>query len=95
MCGAGGGGMDHYTAGYDLNGQAYSVDDPMAILFAELHHIHGDHPDALVGAFLAIDEIVPAQLAANQPFVDAVVSAYRVLKQGGLNGALAALNSEQ
>ncbi|WP_235041897.1 mannitol dehydrogenase family protein [Vreelandella profundi] len=85
----------HYTAGYDLNGQAYSVDDPMAKRFAELHHAHGGHPDALVGAFLAIDEIVPAELATNQPFVNAVASAYRVLKQDGLNGALAALDREQ
>lgn len=84
-----------YTASHDLQGQSYPVDDPMAKRLAELHQTHGAHPEALVNAFLAIDEVVPAQLAANQPFVNAVISSYRALTQGGLSGALAALDREE
>ncbi|RUR45959.1 mannitol dehydrogenase family protein [Vreelandella populi] len=84
-----------YTDGQELNGKPYTVDDPMAKQFAELHQTHGGHPVALVNAFLAIDEIVPPALAANQPFVDDVLAAYRTLIQDGLSAALAALGIEE
>lgn len=81
----------HYTAGRELSGRLYTVDDPMAKQFAELHQTYGGDPVALVNAFLAIDEIVPPALAATQPFVDDVLAAYRALTENGLNAALAAL----
>ncbi|MBP5980516.1 MAG: mannitol dehydrogenase family protein [Halomonas sp.] len=84
-----------YTDGQALNGQPYTVDDPMVKQFAELHQSHGGHPVALVNGFLAIDEIVPPALAANQPFVDDVLAAYRALTQDGLNAALAALGIKE
>ena len=84
-----------YTEGQELNGQPYTVDDPMAKQFAELHQTHGGHPVTLVNAFLAIDEIVPPALAANQPFVDDVLAAYRGLTQDGLNAALTAVGIEK
>ncbi|PRY66255.1 fructuronate reductase [Vreelandella songnenensis] len=83
-----------YTAGHDLNGQTYPVDDPMAKRFAELHHAHGNAPSALINAFLALDDVVPPALAASQPFADAVLAAYRTLSTDGLSGALAALANE-
>lgn len=84
-----------YTDGEDLQGNRYSIDDPMANRFAELHQTHGGNSTALINAFLAVDDVVPAVLAANQSFVDEVLSAYQVLTTDGLSGALAALNSKQ
>ncbi|AQU81939.1 MULTISPECIES: mannitol dehydrogenase family protein [unclassified Halomonas] len=84
-----------YTDGEDLQGNRYPIDDPMAKRFAELHQTHGGNSAELINAFLAVDDVVPAVLAANQPFVDEVLSAYQVLTTDGLSGALAALNSEQ
>lgn len=87
-------GWIRYTDGQELNGKLYTVDDPMAKQFAELHQTHGGQPVALVNAFLAMDEVVPPALATHQPFVDDVVAAYRALTQDGLNAALAALGIE-
>ncbi|WP_280546775.1 mannitol dehydrogenase family protein [Halomonas sp. 11-S5] len=80
-----------YTAGRDRQGQSYTVDDPLAPRFAELHARHGQAPGALVTAFLAMDDVVPPALAADAAFADAVLTAYRSLTEQGLDGALEAL----
>ncbi|WP_163558974.1 mannitol dehydrogenase family protein [Halomonas sp. NO4] len=80
-----------YTAGRDRQGQAYTVDDPLAWRFAELHERHGGDVPALVAAFLGMDDIVPPALAAAPGFADAVTAAYRTLADQGLDAALAAL----
>ncbi len=80
-----------YTAGRDRQGQTYTVDDPLAPRFAELHARHGQAPAALVTAFLAMDDVVPPALAADAVFAEAVLTAYRSLTEQGLDGALAAL----
>ncbi|SEK71254.1 mannitol dehydrogenase family protein [Halomonas daqiaonensis] len=80
-----------YTVGRDHAGAAYTVDDPLASRFAERHARHGQDPEALVSAFLAMDDVVPPALAADAAFADAVLAAYRSLSEQGLDGALAAL----
>lgn len=80
-----------YTAGEDLLGNRYTVDDPLAKRFADLHHAHGADPSALVAAYLAIDDVVPSALAKDAAFAQAVVTAYQALTQDGLDGALPAL----
>lgn len=80
-----------YTAGRDRQGQSYTVDDPLAPRFAELHARHGQAPGALVTAFLAMDDVVPPALAADASFADEVLTAYRSLTEQGLEGALATL----
>ncbi|MBT2774447.1 mannitol dehydrogenase family protein [Halomonas sp. ISL-60] len=80
-----------YTAGKDLQGNEYPVDDPLAKRFASLHQTHGADPHELVAAFLAMDDVVPGALALDKLFAQAVLIAYQTLSQGGLAGALAAL----
>ncbi|WP_422101679.1 mannitol dehydrogenase family protein [Vreelandella sp.] len=80
-----------YTAGDDLLGNGYTVDDPLAKRFAELHCKHGSDAAALVTAFLAMDDIVPSGLAADSAFTQAVHIFYQTLIQNGLAGALAML----
>ncbi|CAM3472150.1 mannitol dehydrogenase family protein [Halomonas lysinitropha] len=80
-----------YTAGRDHAGTAYEVDDPLAPRFAECHARHGRDPEALVSAFLAMDDVVPPALAADAVFAEAVLTAYRSLTEEGLDGALATL----
>ncbi|GHE21414.1 mannitol dehydrogenase family protein [Halomonas urumqiensis] len=81
-----------YTAGHDFDGNRYPVDDPLAPRFAALHADHGQSDDTLVNAFLAMDDVVPPELAATPTFANAVLDAYRTLAQDGLAGALAALD---
>ncbi|MCE9682413.1 mannitol dehydrogenase family protein [Halomonas alkalisoli] len=80
-----------YTAGQDLHGTRYPVDDPLAARFAGLHARHADDAEALVAAFLAMGDVIPPGLARQPSFVTAVVGAYRTLTREGLAGALAAL----
>jgi len=80
-----------YTSGRDRQGNAYVVDDPLAPRFAELHAQLSQEPEALITAFLAMDDVVPPALAADAPFADAVLTAYRALTEQGLEGALASL----
>ncbi|MDK9687520.1 mannitol dehydrogenase family protein [Halomonas sp. LC1] len=84
-----------YTAGEDLQGNRYTVDDPLAKRFAQLHQRHDasnrSAAGALVTAFLAMDDVVPSELAKNDEFAQAVTSAYHALTQKGLSEALAAL----
>ncbi|WP_442907901.1 hypothetical protein [Halomonas sp. PA16-9] len=80
-----------YTAGQDLQGNSYPVDDPLAKRFAELHQMHGSDPRALVAAYLAMDDVVPNALAQDDAFAQAVLVAYQTLTQGGLREALAGL----
>jgi fructuronate reductase len=80
-----------YTAGRDLQGQEHPVDDPLAERFAALHARHGQDAEALVAAFLGMDDVVPPALAADTDFAAAVLAAYRTLSQHGLVAALAAL----
>jgi fructuronate reductase len=80
-----------YTAGHDLHGGTYSVDDPLGYRFARLHEQHGDDAPALVAAFLAMDDVAPQALAARSGIAEAVTEAYRTLTQQGLAGALATL----
>lgn len=79
-----------YTAGHDLQGNSYSVDDPLAKRFAELHQMHGSDASALVAAYLAMDDVVPNALAQDEVFAQAVLTAYQTLSHGGLSEALAA-----
>ncbi|TVU87812.1 mannitol dehydrogenase family protein [Vreelandella titanicae] len=81
-----------YTAGEDLLGNRYTVDDPLAARFASLHQAQGSDSAALVAAFLSMDDVVPRELAADKGFVQAVVAAYQTLTHDGLRGALAALD---
>lgn len=80
-----------YTAGRDLQGNVYVVDDPLAPRFAEMHARHGHDPKALVSAFLTMDDVVPPALAADASFAEGVLTAYRSLTDQGIQGALAAL----
>lgn len=80
-----------YTAGRDLQGLSYPIDDPLASRFATLHELHDTDPEELVLAFLSMDDVVPPPLAARSDFTDAVVAAYRTLTHDGLTGALNAL----
>ncbi|SFU47821.1 mannitol dehydrogenase family protein [Halomonas korlensis] len=80
-----------YTAGRDSQGHVYKVDDPLGKRFAEFHERHGQDPDALVSAFLAMDDVVPPALANHSDFAAAVLDAYRSLTKQGLAGALNAL----
>lgn len=80
-----------YTAGQDLQGNSYPVDDPLAKRFAKLYQVHGSDSSALVTAYLAMDDVVPSELAADQRFVQAVLIAYQRLTQNGLDEALAVL----
>ncbi|RBI69648.1 mannitol dehydrogenase family protein [Vreelandella sulfidaeris] len=80
-----------YTAGQDLHGNSYPVDDPLAKRFAELHQKHGSDPSALVAAYLAMDDVMPNALAQDDAFAQAVLVAYQALTHGGLNEALAVL----
>lgn len=80
-----------YTAGEDLLGKRYTLDDPLAKRFADLHHAHGSDASALVAAFLAMNDVVPNALAADKAFAQSVLAAYQALTQGGLGEALAAL----
>jgi len=80
-----------YTSGEDLMGNRHTVDDPLAQRFQSIHQAHGRDADALVAAYLAMDDVVPSALATDKAFAEAVVSAYQTLTQDGLEGALAAL----
>lgn len=80
-----------YTAGFDLQGNAYPVDDPLAERFAELHARHGKEPEALIQAFLAEQAVFAPGLAQAPGFSNAVTAAYRTLTQSGLSAALAKL----
>lgn len=80
-----------YTAGQDLQGNSYPVDDPLAKRFAELHQRHGRDPSTLVAAYLAMDDVVPNALAQDEAFAQAVLAAYQALSHDGLSEALAAL----
>ncbi|WP_442487187.1 mannitol dehydrogenase family protein [Halomonas litopenaei] len=77
-----------YTSGVSLDGRQHEVSDPLASRFLELHERHGDDPEALVAAFLAQQDIVPAALAAQQGFTDAVTDGYRRLINTGLAASL-------
>ncbi|EPC00266.1 mannitol dehydrogenase [Litchfieldella anticariensis FP35 = DSM 16096] len=77
-----------YTAGRDLHGTAYPVDDPLAATFAKLHEQHGDSPAQLVDAFLAVDAVFPPALAQWPGFAEVVTAVYRTLTEEGLSGAL-------
>ncbi|UYG09743.1 mannitol dehydrogenase family protein [Halomonas sp. M4R1S46] len=80
-----------YTAGDDLAGRPHAVDDPLASRLAALHARHGDDVEALVPAFLAVEDVFPPALAAEPRFARAVVAATTTLTRQGLAGALAAL----
>ena len=80
-----------YTAGQDLQGNSYPVDDPLAKRFAELHQRHGRDPSTLVAAYLAMDDVVPNALAQDEAFALEVLAAYQALSHGGLSETLAAL----
>ncbi|OWV31310.1 mannitol dehydrogenase family protein [Halomonas campaniensis] len=80
-----------YTAGQDLQGNSYPVDDPLAKRFAELHQRHGRDPSTLVAAYLAMDDVVPNALAQDEAFAQEVLAAYQALSHGGLSETLAAL----
>lgn len=80
-----------YTRGSDLHGNRHAVDDPLADTFAALHARHGDSPQELVDAFLALDAIFPPELSRDTRFANTVLSAYRSLQDGGVKSALAAL----
>lgn len=84
-----------YTLGEDLLGNRYTVDDPLAKRFADLHHIHGADASVLVATFLAMDDVVPSALAADKAFSQSVLTAYLALTQDGLDGALAALERNE
>lgn len=80
-----------YTAGDDLAGRPHAVDDPLAARLAALHARHGDDVEALVAAFMAVEDVFPPVLAAEPRFAEAVATAYTTLTQQGLAEALAAL----
>ncbi|PMR72548.1 mannitol dehydrogenase family protein [Billgrantia endophytica] len=77
-----------YTAGHDLRGLPYPIDDPLTGRFAGLHDRYGRDPEALVDAFLVMDDVVPPALAADAGFTAAVLAAYRHLTQYGPDGAI-------
>ncbi|WP_104205462.1 mannitol dehydrogenase family protein [Billgrantia saliphila] len=80
-----------YTAGHDLHGNAYAVDDPLATTYKLLHEAHGEDIEALVPAFLELDAVFPPALAGDADFAAAVTAAYRNLTRRGLGEAIASL----
>ncbi|MGM0824927.1 MAG: mannitol dehydrogenase family protein [Pseudomonadota bacterium] len=80
-----------YTSGKDLMGNRHTVDDPLAQRFQSIHQAQGSDAGTLVAAYLAMDDVVPSELATDKTFAQAVVTAYQTLIQDGLEGALAAL----
>ncbi|WP_043531542.1 mannitol dehydrogenase family protein [Litchfieldella xinjiangensis] len=82
-----------YTAGQDLHGSGYKVDDPLADTFARLHKAHGEDAEALVTAFLGLDSVFPSVLAGHTGFVESVIQAYRQLDSQGLDDTLSSLNA--
>jgi len=70
-----------------LPGQlAQLIDDPLNATFADLAgRFEGE---ALVKAFLEVDEVFPAQLSARAAFHDAVQSAYAALARDGMGKLL-------
>lgn len=76
-----------YTAGSNLSGESHPVDDPMAETFAALHEAHQE-PAGLIAAFLALDAIVPRELAGDARFSGAVLDAYRALNESGVEAAI-------
>lgn len=77
-----------YTAGHTLSNQPYSVDDPMAAHFAELHRRFAHDESALIEAFLAIEAVVPAALVRHEGFTARVLASYQRLTRQGLAAAL-------
>lgn len=78
-----------YTAGCDLHGNAYTVDDPMATTFWLLHEAHGGDIEALVPAFLELEAVFPPALAGRGEFAEAVIAFYHRLVAEGLGAVLA------
>ena len=76
-----------YTAGSDLSGNMHKVDDPMADRFAALHASQGT-PEAVVKAFLSLEDVFPAELAEHSHFINAVVDAYHALQTRGVTATL-------
>ncbi|WP_016855207.1 mannitol dehydrogenase family protein [Halomonas smyrnensis] len=77
-----------YTSGVSLDGRRHEVSDPLSARFAALHERHGGDPEALVMAFLALDDIIPPSLATHDGFARAVIDSYRALSRDGLAGFL-------
>ncbi|WP_110647978.1 mannitol dehydrogenase family protein [Salinicola peritrichatus] len=84
-------GWIRYTAGSDLAGRPHPVDDPMAETLAELHRRHGNDPQALVAAFLALDAVFPAALREDTRFSDRVAEALSIIESDDIEAAIAAL----
>ena len=82
-----------YTAGNNLHGDVHKVDDPMAATFAALHRQHAGSDEALIEAFLALDEVFPHTLARNERFVQMILASYRSLQAHGLAATLSNLDN--
>lgn len=80
-----------YTAGHDLEGKTYRVDDPLASTFAALHEARANDFEGLIKAFMQLDAVFPSTLAMHPTFREAVVSAYRQLATRGLGSVLTEL----
>ncbi|RDL44285.1 mannitol dehydrogenase family protein [Marinomonas piezotolerans] len=76
-----------FVRGKDQAGRTYTVDDPMAETFSELHARCQD-ANQLVSEALKLDDIFPRQLALNETFSKAVLKAYQTIISSGVAACL-------
>lgn len=79
-----------FCRGKDEAGVALALNDPLSGRIAEIVAGNDDGP-GYVRAILALDAVVPADLAANADFVSLVEAAYLELRREGVRATLARL----
>lgn len=81
-------GWMRYVSGVDEKGEAIEVKDPMSEQFADIYAQHGLNLSA-VDALLALNQIFPEDLVAEEHFVKAVKDAYQSLLDHGSQATVA------
>ncbi|MET4696885.1 mannitol dehydrogenase family protein [Endozoicomonas lisbonensis] len=84
-------GWIRYAGAIDEQGQAIEVFDPMAVELKALADRHRNDPEAMVAAFMGLEQVIDPALAANTTFIAAVTDAYQRLLAKGARLAMAEL----
>ena len=84
-------GWIRYAGAIDEQGQTIEVLDPMAAELKALADSHRDNSEAMVKAFMGLEQVIDPALAANETFVAAVTIAYQTLMAKGAKQAMAEL----
>ena len=84
-------GWIRYAGAIDEQGQPIEVLDPMTAQLRDLADQNRDNPEAMVKAFLNLEQVFDPALAGNETFVTAVTNAYQTLLEKGAKQAMAAL----